>query len=93
MLYRIVKSKNIPKKADDEAAGVPVSRTQVRCQGNAYEKAKLLAIESFTTERLVEDVKNEIKIVTATPNGELLLAGDLNYASLYNPDSEGFYRL
>ena len=78
------------KKEKDKEKGVAVSKTQINCQPGFYDKAILLAIQSYTWDRAVGDVKNEIRVITATPNGELLIAGDVNYRSLYDPDTEGF---
>jgi len=47
-------------------------------------------IGDYKVERVVEDVVNEIKVISTSPNGEILIAGHVNYASLHNPDSPGF---
>lgn len=49
-----------------------------------------IVFDSYTVERVVGDVRNEIKIITTTPNGEILIAADLNYDSLYNTSKTGF---
>ena len=45
---------------------------------------------SYNIKRNVEDVVNEIRLVSTTPNGELLLAGHTNFESLFNHKSAGF---
>ena len=47
-------------------------------------------IGEYKIERLVSDVVNEIKIISSTPNGEILVAGHTNYASIDDPDNPGF---
>jgi len=47
-------------------------------------------VGDYKVERVVQDVMNEIKVITTTPNGEILVAGHTNYASLNDPDSPGF---
>jgi hypothetical protein len=78
------------QKASDIKQGKPVSATQMTCESNPYDAAMLLAIESYNYDRMVGDVKNEIKVISTTPNGELIVAGDVNPQSLYDPDSGGF---
>ena len=45
---------------------------------------------SYTVKRNVEDVINEIHVISTTPDGELLLAGHTNFDSLYRHDTPGF---
>ena len=45
---------------------------------------------SYNVKRNVEDVVNEIRVISTTPNGELLLAGHTNFDSLFNHNSPGF---
>lgn len=47
-------------------------------------------IGDYKVERIVQDVMNEIKIISTSPNGEIFVAGHTNYASLNDPDSPGF---
>lgn len=73
---------NIEK--DNQVRNTPCTKSDV------FSIATGLIIESYSFERIVSDIKNEIKIISNTPNGELLIAGDMNYESFYNPDSVGF---
>jgi hypothetical protein len=45
---------------------------------------------SYTVKRNMEDVINEIHVVSTTPDGELLLAGHTNFDSLFSHDTPGF---
>lgn len=45
---------------------------------------------SYTVKRNVEDVVNEIRVISTTPDGELLLAGHTNFDSLFRHDTPGF---
>jgi hypothetical protein len=47
-------------------------------------------IGEYKIERLVSDVVNEIKVISTSVNGEILIAGHVNYDSLRNPDVPGF---
>jgi len=47
-------------------------------------------IGDYKVERVVQDVVNEIKVISTSPNGEIFVAGHTNYASLTDPDSPGF---
>ena len=47
-------------------------------------------IGDYKVERVVGDVVNEIKVISTSPNGEILIAGHVNYDSLKNPDIPGF---
>jgi len=47
-------------------------------------------VGDYKVERIVSDVVNEIKVISTSPNGEILIAGHVNYASLHDPDSPGF---
>lgn len=73
---------NIEK--DNQIRSLPCSSTDV------FSMATGLIIQSYTFERDVGSIQNEIKVISNTPNGELLIAGDLNYESLYDPNSVGF---
>jgi len=45
---------------------------------------------AYTVKRHVQDVVNEIRIISTTPDGELLIGGHTNFSSLFDPDSAGF---
>jgi len=45
---------------------------------------------AYTVKRHVEDVVNDVRIISTTPNGELLIAGHTNFDSLFDADSPGF---
>jgi hypothetical protein len=45
---------------------------------------------AYTVKRNVEDVVNEIRIISNTPNGELLLAGHTNFDSIFEANTPGF---
>jgi len=45
---------------------------------------------SVTVQRAVGDVHNHIKLLTNTPNFELIWLDDMNYSSVFDPESEGF---
>jgi hypothetical protein len=45
---------------------------------------------AYTIKRSVEDVNNEIRIISTTPDGKLLVAGHTNFDSLFDPDKPGF---
>jgi hypothetical protein len=45
---------------------------------------------SFSFNKKVSDIYNEIRVVTTTPDMKLLLAGHLNVNSIYDPSSPGF---
>lgn len=45
---------------------------------------------SYTIRRNVQDINNEIRIISTTPDGKLLVAGHTNFDSLYDPDKPGF---
>jgi len=47
-------------------------------------------VGDYKVERVVQDVMNEIKVLSTSPNGEVFVAGHTNYASLNDPDSPGF---
>jgi len=47
-------------------------------------------IGDYKVERTVQDVMNEIKIISTSPNGEIFVAGHTNYSSLKDPNSPGF---
>lgn len=45
---------------------------------------------AYTITRKVEDVNNEIRVISTTPDGKLLVAGHTNFDSLFDPDKPGF---
>jgi hypothetical protein len=47
-------------------------------------------IGDYKVERVVQDVFNQIKILSTSPNGEVFVAGHTNYASLNDPSKPGF---
>lgn len=47
-------------------------------------------IGDYSVERIVQDVVNDIKVLSTTPDGEVLIAGHVNYPSLNDPESPGF---
>lgn len=47
-------------------------------------------VGDYKVERVVQDVMNEIKVLSTSPNGEVFVAGHTNYASLTDPDTPGF---
>jgi len=49
-----------------------------------------LVFDKIERELVVEDVYNNIHVMTTTPNRELIIADEINKASLTNPNSEGF---
>lgn len=46
--------------------------------------------DAYQINRKVEDVNNEIRIISTTPDGKLLVAGHTNFDSLFDPDKPGF---
>jgi hypothetical protein len=63
---------------------------QLNIDGSDCPELNRQIIGDYKIERVVQDVMNEIKVITTTPNGEILVAGHTNYASLNDPDSPGF---
>ena len=60
-------------------------------QGNpSCDDAGRIAYNSYTWQRQAGDVFNQIQIVTATPEGEVVSAGDINFDLLDTPDTPGF---
>lgn len=47
-------------------------------------------VGNYKVERVVQDVVNEIRVLSTSPNGEVFIAGHVNYASLEDPDTPGF---
>lgn len=45
---------------------------------------------SVTVQRAVGDVHNQIKMLSNTPNFELILLDDMSYPSVFDPEAEGF---
>lgn len=45
---------------------------------------------AYSIKRGVEDVNNELRVISTTPDGKLLIAGHVNFDSLYDPDKPGF---
>tara|TARA_B100001778_G_scaffold334404_1_gene345626 strand:+ start:24979 stop:28476 length:3498 start_codon:yes stop_codon:yes gene_type:complete len=45
---------------------------------------------AYTIKRNVEDINNEIRVISTTPDGKLLVAGHTNFDSLFDPDKPGF---
>ena len=50
----------------------------------------LLSINPHSYKRAVADVPNEIQVITATPNGELLMQSSVNLPGKFDPTSEGY---
>lgn len=48
------------------------------------------AFNSYTVRRNVKDVNNEIRVISTTPDGKLLVAGHTNFDSIFDPDKPGF---
>ncbi len=49
-----------------------------------------LAINAVNAQRAVSDVYNHIRLMTTTPNGELIIGDDLDWNTFDKPDTEGF---
>jgi hypothetical protein len=58
--------------------------------GCAVNMLNQIITEQLQYKRAAADVFNEIQIVSNTPNGELLIGNDVNYASKFDPTSEGY---
>jgi len=49
-----------------------------------------LCFDTLIVESAVEDVINNIHLMTTTPNHEMVILDDVNFDSIHNPNSEGF---
>ena len=56
----------------------------------ACQEFDAIAIDGYSYRRAVADVPNEILIISTTPDGELLIASDVNLASKFDSSSEGY---
>lgn len=50
----------------------------------------VLAIDQYTYKRGTADVVNEIHMLTATPDGEVVIGSAVNFAGKYDPNSPGY---
>jgi hypothetical protein len=58
--------------------------------GSGCNRYNVLALTSYSYTKKVSDTFNEIHVVTATPDGELLIRGDINYAGRFDPTKDGY---
>lgn len=58
--------------------------------GQACTQYDAISINAYSYKRVVADVPNEIHIISATPDGALIIGSDVNLASKYDPNAEGY---
>lgn len=58
--------------------------------GTGCDNYAALALTSYSYTKKVADTFTDLHVITATPNGELLIAGDMNLATRFDPTKDGY---